>query len=289
MERRDVVIIGGGPTGLSMARRLTELGLSSVTVLERDVEAGGIPRHCGHLGFGWQSHRRIWTGPRFAARLRQDSRALDVRTGHTVLAIEGNVLRVQNEEGVFDLGASRIVLATGTRETPRAPRLVGGARPVGVMTTGTLQGHVYLRHYKPFARPLIVGTEWVSFSAILTCRHIGITPAAMIEAKDRIQAPRPGKLVAEHVFGVPVWTNTRLIAIEGRGHVASAILETGGKRREIACDGVIFTGDFVPEASLLVNHPQVTLAGNVHGTLKSSGACWLEGRKIAEDIAKGAA
>ncbi|WP_374333417.1 FAD-dependent oxidoreductase, partial [Aestuariivirga sp.] len=61
MERRDVVIIGGGPAGLSAARRLHELGVAA-TVLEREGEAGGIPRHCGHLGFGWQSHRRIWTG-----------------------------------------------------------------------------------------------------------------------------------------------------------------------------------------------------------------------------------
>ena len=67
MESHDVIIVGGGPTGLSAARRLTDLGIRDVVVLEREAEAGGIPRHCGHLGFGWQSHRRLWSGPRFAA------------------------------------------------------------------------------------------------------------------------------------------------------------------------------------------------------------------------------
>ena len=288
MERRDVVIIGGGPAGLSAARRLGELGIAA-TVLEREQQAGGVPRHCGHLGFGWESHRRIWTGPRFAAQLRDDSKSLDLRTGHTVLGIDGDVLRVQSEKGISEITASKIILATGTRETPRAPRFVGGSRPRGVMTTGALQAHVYLQHFKPFERPVIIGSELVSFSAILTCRHVGIRPVAMIEAKDDISAPRPGDLIAKLVYGVPVWTRTRLIAIDGRKQVEAVEIERDGKRERIACDGVIFTGEWVPEAALLVNKPKVTLAGNVHGALKTSGACWREGRAIAEQIAKGSA
>lgn len=286
MERRDIVIIGGGPAGLAAAQRFRELGMSA-TVLEREQKAGGVPRHCGHLGFGWQSHRRIWTGPRFAAQLRADAADLDVRTGHTVLDIDGDVLRIQNASGISEIAAGRIILATGTRETPRAPRLVGGARPRGVTTTGALQANVYLQRFRPFERPVIIGSEWVSFSAILTCRHAGIRPVAMIEAKDRITAPRPGDLVAKLVFGVPVWTRTRLIAVEGRDQVEAVEIERDGRRQRVACDGVIFTGDFVPEASLLAGKPKVVLAGNVHGELKTSGECWREGRAVAGKIAQG--
>jgi thioredoxin reductase len=288
MERRDVVIIGGGPAGLSAARRLSELGVAA-TVLEREQQAGGVPRHCGHLGFGWQSHRRIWTGPRFAAQLRADSVNLDVRTGHSVLGIDGDVLRIQSAEGIREIAADRIILATGTRETPRSPRFVGGTRPRGVTTTGALQANVYLQHFKPFERPVIIGSEWVAFSAILTCRHLGIRPVAMIEARDRISAPRPGDLIAKLAYGVPVWTRTRLIAVEGRTQVESVEIERAGRRERVACDGVIFTGAFVPESSLLANRPKVTLAGNVHGEIKTSGACWRDGRAVAEKIAGGVA
>jgi thioredoxin reductase len=187
------------------------------------------------------------------------------------------------------MSARRIILATGTRETPRAPRFVGGSRPSGVMTTGALQANVYLQHFKPFERPVIIGSELVSFSAILTCRHMGIRPVAMIEARDRISAPRPGDLVAKFVYGVPVWTRTRLIAIEGRRQVEAVEIERNGQRQRVACDGVIFTGEWVPEAALLVNKPKVTLAGNVHGALKTSGACWRDGRVIAEQVARGLA
>lgn len=286
MERREVVIIGGGPAGLAAAQRFAELSIAA-TVLEREQQAGGVPRHCGHLGFGWQSHRRVWTGPRFAAELRRDAAALDVRTGHTVLDIDGDVLRVQTAAGLREIAAGRIIVATGTRETPRAPRFVGGARPRGVMNTGALQAHVYLHHFRPFERPVIIGSEWVSFSAILTCRHAGIHPVAMIEANPRITAPRPGDLVAKLVFGVPVWTHTRLIAVEGHDQVEAVEIERDGRRQRVACDGVIFTGEFVPEASLLVGKPEVILAGNVHGELKTSGECWREGRTIAGKIALG--
>lgn len=47
MQNHKVVIIGAGPTGLSAARHLKAQGLNDVVVLEREVEAGGIPRHCG--------------------------------------------------------------------------------------------------------------------------------------------------------------------------------------------------------------------------------------------------
>lgn len=286
MERHDVVIIGGGPAGLSAARRLAELGIADVVVLEREAEAGGVPRHCGHSGFGWQSHRRIWTGPRFAAELRRSVEGLDVRTSTTVLEIKADgVLRIHDSKGLSEITAKRLLVATGTRETPRAARLVGGSRPPGVMNTGALQQHVYLRNFKPFERPVIIGSEWVSFSAILTSRHLGIRPVAMIEENSRITAPRPGDLIARLAYGVPVLTSTRLIAIEGGAQVEAVEIERHGRCQRIACDGVIFTGKFTPENSLLTGDPDVMLAGNVQGTLKTSGVCWREGHAAAERIA----
>jgi thioredoxin reductase len=306
MEEHDVVIIGGGPTGLAAAMRLRDLGIRDVVVLEREHEAGGIPRHCGHAGFGWQSHRRIWTGPRFAEALRRDAEGLDVRSGTTVLSLgAGGQVKVRSAWGMNDLVAKRVLVATGTRETTRAARFVGGSRPQGVMNTGALQQHVYLRGFRPFSRPVIIGTEWVSFSAILTCRHLGIRPVAMIEEKARIDAPRPGDLVARFAYGVPVWTSTKVIAIEGRQHVEGVRIEKDGREETVACDGVIVTGKFRPENALFqegpfavhdlapkvdgdyrTNHPQYFAAGNVLAPLKTSGRCWQQGRAAADALAR---
>ncbi len=305
METHDVAIIGGGPTGLSAARRLADLGIKDIVVLEREAEAGGIPRHCGHQGFGWHSHHRLWAGPRFAGQLRKDCAGLDIRMGTTVIELKsGGILRIRNGEGGDDMKARRVLIATGARETPRAARLISGARPAGVMNTGALQQYVYLHRHKPFERPVIIGTEWVSFSALLTCRHLGIKPVAMIEENARVTAPRGSGLVARLAFGVPVMTAARLIAIEGGNQVEAVEIARNGKRQRIACDGVVFTGQFRPENALYVSgpiesadlspsidanfrcsDPAYFAAGNVLGPLKNSGRCWRQGVAVAEAIA----
>jgi thioredoxin reductase len=290
MESHDVIIVGGGPTGLSAARRLADLGIRDVVVLEREAEAGGIPRHCGHLGFGWQSHRRLWSGPRFAAELRKSAKGLDVRTATTVIELgKDGQLRVQGGTGTNEMKAKHVLIATGTRETPRSARFVGGSRPEGVMNTGALQQHVYLYHNKPFERPMIIGSELVSFSALLTCRHLGIRPVAMLEENPHISAQRPGDLIARFAFGVPARTSTKLISIEGRKNVEAVEVERRGKRERIACDGVIFTGLFRPETALIptgLPSEVFSSAGNVSGPLKTSGECWLQGVEAAQDIAR---
>ncbi|NJM29758.1 MAG: FAD-dependent oxidoreductase [Rhizobiales bacterium] len=306
MERHDVIVIGGGPAGLSAARRLRELGVKDVLVLEREAEAGGIPRHCGHSGFGWQSHRRNWTGPRFAAELRKSVSGIDVRSGTSVLELKKDgVISARNHAGHLDLRARAVLIATGARETPRAQRFVGGTRPRGVMNAGALQQHVYLKHHKPFERPVIVGSEWVSFSVLLTCRHMGIRPVAMIEQNARIAVPRPGAWVSKLWYRVPVMTNAKLVAVEGVRQVEAVEVERHGKRERIACDGVVFTGGFRPENALYMTgtfdseelspkvdqgfrctDPAYFAAGNVLGPLKTSGVCWLQGRAAAEAIAR---
>ncbi len=73
------------------------------------------------------------------------------------------------------------MLATGAREKTRSARLLPGDRPVGIVTTGTLQSYVAFHGLMPFLRPLIIGSELVSYSALLTCLTHGARPAAMIE------------------------------------------------------------------------------------------------------------
>lgn len=289
MQHPDVVIVGAGPTGLAATRRLKELGVKHVVVLEREAEAGGIPRYCGHLGFGWHSHKRMWRGPHFAYMLRASVEGVDMRTATSVLEINRDgSLRLHSASGVSELKARHILIATGTREASRAARLVGGARPQGVMNTGALQQHVYLHGRKPFQNPVIIGSEWVSFSAILTCRHAGIRPVAMLEENQKITAPRAGSLVARWAFGVPVYTSAKLISIEGRDVVEAVEIEHRGQLKRITCDGVIFTGQFKPETAILPagDLPEnISLAGNVLAPLKSAGQCWLQGVAAAEAIA----
>ena len=48
----DVIIIGGGPAGLSAAYSASQNGAKSILIIERDRELGGILQQCIHNGFG---------------------------------------------------------------------------------------------------------------------------------------------------------------------------------------------------------------------------------------------
>jgi NADPH-dependent 2,4-dienoyl-CoA reductase/sulfur reductase-like enzyme len=309
MTAHDAVIVGGGPAGLSAARRLLGTGVRDVVVLERESEAGGIPRHCGHGGFGIGQYLSLpMSGPDYARRLAESAVGADIRVNTTVTAIEpgGRVHTVHPADGARVIEGRCVLLATGIRETPRSARLVTGARPLGVTTTGALQQMVYLKDIRPFSRAVIVGTELVSFSALLTARHGGIKTAAMIEEGERITARKPGDWIARTLFGVPVLTGTKLVAIRGSAKVEAVEIERNGKRETIACDGVIFTGRFTPETALLktghialdpgsggpvidqffrTSDSQVFAAGNLLRPVETAGMCWAEGRIAAANIA----
>ena len=84
---RSVTIIGAGPAGLTAARVLRSGGVDDVLVLERNEEAGGLPRFCGHLGWGLLDFHRLLSGPTYARRLVEAAEGIDIRTNHTVIAI----------------------------------------------------------------------------------------------------------------------------------------------------------------------------------------------------------
>jgi NADPH-dependent 2,4-dienoyl-CoA reductase/sulfur reductase-like enzyme len=246
----NVTIIGAGPAGLTAARTLVQAGIRDVQVLERNPQPGGLPRFCSHQGWGvWDMHR-LYTGPRYAAELIGRAAGADIRINTTVTALEPDGhIHISTPDGAEHLQSHIVLLATGIRETPRGARLVSGTRPWGVTTTGAFQEMAQAGQI-PFRRPVIIGSELVAFSALLTARHAGIKPMALIEPGPRILARRPGGLIARAIFGVPVRTKTQLLEIRGIDRVESVILERNGQREELSCDGVIFTGQFTPESWL---------------------------------------
>ena len=197
----DVMIVGGGPAGLAAAQALAARGVDRVLVVEREAEVGGIPRICRHATFGLTDFLRPMSGPSYASRLRAMVDGSKICTGATVTAIAGDLqVSVSQGCGTEVVRPKRILLATGIRETPRAARLVSGDRPQNVLTTGAVQRLVQAGAELPFRAPVVIGTELVSFSAVLTLRHAGIKPVAMIESGPRIVARRPADLLTRYIL-----------------------------------------------------------------------------------------
>lgn len=251
----EILIIGGGPAGLSAARELKALGADAVTIIERESEAGGIPRHSDHTGYGLRDLRRVMTGPSYARTLvdRAGSAGAEIRTGTMVTGWAGPMsAELTSAAGRDVISPDAIILATGARERPRAARRIPGDRPMGVMTTGQLQNLVHLKHQAVGTRAVIVGAELVSWSAVLTLRETGCATVAMTTEFDKPESYVAMAIPGRIALRVPIARRTRVVRVIGRERVEGVEIEQidTGRRRVLECDTVIFTGDWIPDYEL---------------------------------------
>jgi thioredoxin reductase len=208
------------------------------------------------------------------------------------------------ETGHRVLRPRAVVLATGIRERPRSARLVPGRRPErGVLTTGQLQQMVARGVAVGGRRAVVVGTEHVAFSVLLTARHAGLEVVAMVGAEDRILSYPAAGWIAR-ALGIPIHLASHIEDIEGTARVEAVSVHGPAGLRRIECDTLVFTGDFVPDAALLstddidpdtggplvdqhgrTNLPGVFAAGNVLRAVESSGWAAVEGARVGANAA----
>ena len=284
----DVLIIGAGPAGLAAGIELRRLGVSRVLIADRETEAGGVPRHSAHTGYGLRDLHRLMTGPGYARHYAQAAvrAGAEVRTGTTVTVWPGGpgqplppgapgpaelpgppgrpggpgppgptgplCASLTGADGIETVTAAAVLLATGCRERPRAARLIPGGRPPGVMTTGELQQRVYLHGQRLPGRALVVGAEHVSFSAMVTLAHAGARVVALVTDQPRHQSYPAFALAAAARWRAPVWASAAVQRIAGHDRlegVELADLRTGTVSF-VRCDTLVFTGDWIPDHEL---------------------------------------
>ena len=306
----QVAVVGGGPSGLTAAAALaTRLG-GEVAVFDREAEAGGIPRHSDHLGYGIRDLRRFLSGPAYARRLVDDARSAgaEIHTSAMVTGWDGERgLEITSPAGRRVVTADAVVLATGARERPRPARLIPGDRPDGVYTTGQLQNLVHLHHAAVGRRAVVVGAELVSWSAVLTLREAGCATVMMTSAYPRSESYAAFSVPGRVALRVPLAPRTRLVRINGKGRVESVEVEDldSGVRRRVECDTVVLTGDWIPDHELVrlggleldpaTNGPVVDSAlrtsregifaiGNLTHPVDTADVAALDGRHVADAV-----
>jgi NADPH-dependent 2,4-dienoyl-CoA reductase/sulfur reductase-like enzyme len=308
-DAEGAVIVGGGPSGLAAAIELRRLGIPA-TVIEREREPGGIPRHSSHTGFGIRDLHRVLSGPNYARRYRDlaEDAGVELLLETMVTGCEEGALSLTAPGGRREIRPPAVILATGCRERPRAARLVPGSRPDGVMTTSTLQQLVYLRGRPVGRRAIIVGAEHVSFSAVATLAHGGASVAGLVTELPRHQSLAAFRVGAALRYRAPVWPRTALSAIHGGERVEAVELTDldGGITRTVPCDLVVFTGDWIPDHELAVmagceldpatlgpkvdpvlrtSARGVFAVGNLLHAAEAADICALDGRHVARGVA----
>ncbi|MFE4964061.1 NAD(P)/FAD-dependent oxidoreductase [Streptomyces sp. NPDC056660] len=243
-------------TGPAYAGLLVEAAARAGAVVRTGVTVldwAGTPSGSGEVRCGSAAPRR---GAENCAT-SHDGAAVDTR--HiAVLPAERSGLATVGVRGPETVTARAVVLATGAYERPRTARLIPGTRPAGVYTGGELQQAVH-RYRQPIGgRAVVVGAEDVSYAAAGTVRAAGAEVVAMLTDRPRAACVRA--VDARLRARVPLLTGTTVTEILGHGRLSGVrIRHLDGRTGVLACDTVVFTGDFVAEDEL-ARRGRITLA-----------------------------
>ena len=149
--KKKLVIVGSGPSGIVCALNAFKSGVkaSDILIIEREDELGGTLNLCIHQGFG----KNDLTGTEMASELSNLIRKNDIPylLGTTVISITEDkvITAVSPTLGYVKIKAQAIVLATGCRERSRGGLSIGGTRPAGIASAGTVQRFVNIEGYLP--------------------------------------------------------------------------------------------------------------------------------------------
>lgn len=187
----DLLVVGGGPAGISAARAARDAGLSVVLVDERPTLGGQIYKQPGP-GF-------TVTDPAAMGRHYRQGRAVidslhgrgvDVRLRTAVVAVEGSTsVLVPEGRPATTVVTPRTVVAAGAHDRPVA--FPGWTLP-GVITAGGLQTLAKTQRVLPGRRLLFAGSGPVALAFPAQLAHYG---AAIVEALEAGPAPRAADLV----------------------------------------------------------------------------------------------
>ena len=258
----DLVIIGGGPAGMSAAVAAYECGIRDMVILERDENLGGILQQCIHNGFGLHKFGEELTGPEYAWKYEQKVRELNipVKLNTMVLDItEDKVITATNcEDGIFQIQAKAIILAMGCRERAKGALNIAGYRPAGIYSAGTAQKFVNIKGYMPGKNVVILGSGDIG---LIMARRMTLE-GAKVNAVCELM-PYSGGLARNieqclNDFNIPLKLSHTVVEIHGKERVEGVtIAKVDEKRRPIEeskefipCDTLLLSVGLIPENEL---------------------------------------
>ena len=263
METYDVVIVGGGPGGLSAAYSAYRNGAKKILVLERDRELGGILQQCIHNGFGLHHFHAELTGPGYAGRcidLVKDKPEIETMTDTMVLDVSQDkvVTAVNPQQGLFTVRGRTVILTLGCRERTRGAIRTAGERPAGVFTAGAAQRMVNMEGYLPGKKIVILGSGDIGLIMARRMTLEGCKVQAVCEICPYSNGLTRNMVQCLYDFDIPLYLSHTILKIKGRDRVEGVTVAKvdarmrpiPGTEFDIDCDTLLLSVGLIPENEL---------------------------------------
>ncbi len=273
----SVVVVGGGPAGMSAAVAAYDSGVKDVVILDREEDLGGILRQCIHNGFGLHKLGQELTGPEYADVYAKKvaERNIKVYRETTVTNVSNDkIVTATNSEGILKFKAKAVVLAMGCRERSRGALNISGTRPAGVYSAGTAQRLINCEGYMVGKKVVILGSGDIG---LIMARRMSLE-GAKVEAVCEL-LPYSGGLTRNIVqcledFDIPLYLSTTVAEIHGDKRLEGVTIAQvdekrniiDSTRRYIPCDTLLLSCGLIPENSLS-KKAGVELSGITSGAL----------------------
>ena len=258
----DLVIIGGGPAGMSAAIAAYKSGLRDILILERDSALGGILQQCIHNGFGLHKFGEELTGPEYAWKYEQQIHELKIpyKLNTMVLDVSDDkvITATNTEEGIFQIKAKAIILAMGCRERPRGALNIAGSRPAGIYSAGTAQKYVNIKGYMPGKEVVILGSGDIGLIMARRMTLEGANVKAVCEIMPYSGGlPRNIRQCLDD-FNIPLKLSHTVTQVHGKERVEGVTVSQVDEKRNviagteeyIPCDTLLLSVGLIPENEL---------------------------------------
>ncbi len=295
----DVLIIGGGPAGLSAAIQLGENGVKTLLVDDKS-ELGGKLVLQTHKFFGsvedsYAGKRGIEIGKMLAKNVMEDEN-IEVWTNSTALYVFKDKAVGILKDGVYKIVIPKIVLnATGARE--KFLRFKGNTL-AGVYGAGAFQTLVNRDMIRPTEKLFIIGGGNVGLIAGYHALQAGINVVGLVEALPKCGGYKVHEDKLRRL-GVPIYTSHTISLANGNKSVSSITIAQidsnfkviEGTDKTFECDTILIAvglesvREFAEEAKIA--GLKVYSAGDALEIAEASSAMFngkIIGLKIAADI-----
>lgn len=269
MHKCELLVIGGGAAGISAARAAYENGCSSILLVERKKQLGGVLLQCAHTGFG-----KGLTGPLYAEQLlRQFPAHIRVMTDTCVTQItEENIAVMYSaaDQEVYRVHFHRLLLAAGCRERTAGSLLIAGNRPQEIYTAGQMQEMMNLHHYRPIGPVVILGSGDLGLIMAWQIAALG-NAVTLVEQSNHCGGIQRNRQCLKHPL-VKLVCGTTIEEVFGETHLEGVRLQNG---RYLPCSILLIAAGLICDRELIrgmEKNERIYCAGNcasVHGMIET--------------------